>query len=168
MIAIIVGYFAADLMAGFWHFLEDRYFDPKWPVIGKWIAAPNELHHVSPMAFLKGGYLHRNSTTIIPAAIAMGVAVACRCPSWVLWMFAFVSQANEIHAMAHRRPRLWVLRLFQNIGIIQSPQHHAKHHRRPFDARYCVMTNWLNPALDFARIWHCIEIVFRSVGIKPK
>jgi ubiquitin-conjugating enzyme E2 variant len=41
-------YLSADLLAGFWHWWEDRYADVKWPLIGDWIAKPNQLHQDQP------------------------------------------------------------------------------------------------------------------------
>ena len=172
-VSLIVGYFMADLLAGFWHWVEDRYFETEWPLIGKYIAKPNELHHSQPAAFLDQGYLKRNWTTLVPALIGFAIALDCHAPLWVLAMFAFVSQANEIHAWAHRgrlQTRLGrVIRGLQELGIMQSPKHHGVHHKAPFDCRYCVMSDWLNPLLDWTGFWPAMEwAVARVLRIHPK
>jgi hypothetical protein len=144
----------ADFLSGFWHWMEDRYFREEWPLIGKYIAKPNVLHHAQPNAFLAGNYWTRNWTTIVPAAIAFAIH-----PSWV---FVFVSQANEIHAWAHQRCNNFI-RMLQDIGLLQSPRHHGDHHRSPFEVKYCVMSDWLNPILDYIQFWRWLELLISPV-----
>lgn len=169
MLSIIVGYLLADLLAGFWHWIEDRYFETTWPIIGKYIAKPNELHHSQPAAFLNQSYWSRNWTTILPAAIAFALALLAGGPLWLLWALAFVSQANEIHAWAHRRVQSRIIRGLQEFGIFQSPRHHAVHHRAPFDCRYCVMSDLLNPTLDRFRFWVGLEwLAWFLFNVRPK
>ena len=163
---ILVCYLAADLLAGFWHWWEDRYADTRWPVIGDWIAKPNQLHHEQPLAFLDQGYWSRNWTTLIPAGIAFLLTV----PDPICGVFAFVSQANEIHAWAHSKGKVasWIEAL-QSIGLLQSPKHHAQHHIEPFESRYCVMTDWLNPILDRIDFWRRLEeIIWRVFAIRSQ
>lgn len=165
---VATAWLAADLIAGFWHWIEDRYFDVKWPLIGEYIAKPNELHHEQPTAFLYGGYWHRNWTAIVPAIIA---AVVCGVLGgyWLALVFAMASQANEIHAWAHSKGKLSPLVVaLQETGVLQSPGHHARHHRDPFEVRYCVMTDWLNPLLDHFRFWRRLEWIVSRIGVHPK
>lgn len=166
---LVVAWMAADLLAGFWHWLEDRYFDVRWPIVGQYIAKPNELHHEQPTAFIYQSYWSRNWTTIVPAGLALLLALAVGAPPVVLLTLLFVSQANEIHAWAHSKGRVseWIVRL-QMTGIFQSPAHHAEHHRSPFEIRYCVMSDWLNPWLDHLQVWRRLESLLSRVGIDPK
>jgi hypothetical protein len=160
---ILICWLAADFMSGFWHWLEDRYFDTEWPVIGQYIAKPNQLHHAQPAAFTKGSYWYRNYTTIVPAMTVGSLAALCEC--WMLTLVcAMVSQANEIHSWAHQRCNS-VIRLFQETGVIQSPNHHGQHHHDPFEIKYCVMTNWLNPFLDAVGFWRSAEVTLFRLGI---
>lgn len=145
---LLVAWLLADFLSGVWHWIEDRYFEESWPIIGKYIAKPNTLHHAQPAAFLQNGYWTRNWTTILPAAIAFALY-----PSWV---FVFVSQANEIHAWAHQKCSPFI-RMLQEVGVLQSPRHHGEHHRSPFEIRYCVMSDWLNPFLDAIEFWRWSE-----------
>jgi hypothetical protein len=151
---LLVCYLAADLLAGFWHWWEDRYADVKWPFIGELIAKPNQLHHDQPLAFLDQSYWSRNSTTIIPAAIAFALTF----PHPICGVFLFVSQANEIHAWAHSKGKLpiWIETL-QMTGFFQSPKHHAQHHIDPYEYKYCVMTDWVNPVIDRLGLWRALE-----------
>ncbi|MFN3191757.1 MAG: fatty acid desaturase CarF family protein [Aureliella sp.] len=166
---VILAYLAADFIAGFFHWLEDRYFDEAWPIIGSCVTKPNNLHHVKPTAFLEGNYWQRNWTTIVPAGLAVLIAAIFESPFWML-TFTFVSQANEIHAWAHSKGKVSrFIDVMQSVGILQSPKHHAVHHRSPFDVHYCPLTNWLNPILDEAGFWLRLErLVFNVSGLKPK
>ena len=160
---LIACWLAADFLSGFWHWWEDRYANESWPLIGKWIAKPNQLHHDQPLAFLDQGYWSRNWTTIIPAA----VAVALTLPNPICLVFVFVYQANEIHAWAHSKGKIstWVITL-QEVGFFQSPRHHGAHHCSPFATKYCVMSNWLNPILDRMQLWRSLEwLVLKTTGI---
>lgn len=163
---ILSCYLAADLLAGFWHWLEDRYFDVTWPWIGKYIAKPNELHHEQPTAFLFQSYWSRNWTTIVPASVAFLLSF----PNPICLVFVFASQANEVHAWAHSKGKVsrWVA-ILQETGLFQSPLHHGQHHRSPFAVKYCVMSDWLNPILDALQVWRALEAVVEVLtGIKPK
>lgn len=166
--AIIIGWIAADFISGVFHWFEDRYAQEDWPLIGEYIAKPNNLHHADPSAFLNQGYWSRNSTTIVPAMIGLLVALSLNAPLWVIVSMLGVSQANEIHAWAHGRCNR-VIRAIQKTGVIQSPRSHAEHHKEPHDVGYCVMTEWLNPVLDGIRFWLAIEwLVEKATGVKPK
>ncbi len=160
---LLICWLAADFMSGFWHWLEDRYFNTEWPIIGKYIAKPNQLHHNQPLEFTRSNYWHRNYTAVLPALVVCLVAIV---QEW--WQLALiclmVSQANEIHAWAHQRCH-WFIRMFQETGVIQSPVHHGQHHHDPFEVKYCVMTDWLNPFLDNIGFWRGAEYLLSRVGI---
>lgn len=147
----------ADFVSGLMHWWEDRYGNPDWPLLGEWIVKPNMVHHADQMAFTRAGYWQRNWTTLAPALV-----VAAVCWRWpVCWMAALIlSQANEIHAWSHMRCSR-PIRFLQKCGALQSPSHHAIHHR-DFGSRYCVITPWLNPMLDLF-FWRALERI-----IKPR
>src|SRR3954470_15441550 len=50
-----------------------------------------------------------------------------------------------------------LISFLQRLRLIQTPQHHAKHHTDPKNSAYCVLTNFLNPALDSIRFWDVLE-----------
>ena len=163
---LLVSYLAADLLAGFWHWWEDRYAKEDWPVVGKLIAKPNQLHHDQPQAFLNQSYWSRNWTTIVPSVVVFALTF----PHPGSLIFVFVSQANEIHACAHRKGKtpVWV-NMLQATGLLQSPRHHAQHHIDPFESKYCVMSDWLNPILDHFGFWRKLEwFVALVLRVHPK
>ncbi|HNT33388.1 MAG TPA: hypothetical protein PKH07_00130, partial [bacterium] len=64
--------------------------DEQWPLIGQYIAKPNQLHHAQPGAFLHQSYWSRNWTTILPAAVALVMAIAIGAPPVILLTLVFV------------------------------------------------------------------------------
>ena len=157
LLCLIAAYFLADFISGVYHWIEQRFFGEKWPIIGRWIDKPNGTHHDDPAAFLHQSYWARNWISMI-AALVVGVLLAlCGAPWWVLLGVAISSQANEVHAWAHRKAPCRAVRGLQEFGLLQSPRHHAGHHKPPHTVRFCVITDWINPVLDGLRIWRALE-----------
>lgn len=164
---ILAAWLLADFLSGVFHWWEDRYGNPDWPILGKYIVQPNIRHHSEQMAFLEGDYWKRNWTTIVPAAILAALAYATG-QHFVALALAFLSQSNEVHSWAHQK-RGRFIRGLQLTGLLHSPEQHAEHHKRPFDVRYCVMTDWLNPALEAVSFWATAEDIVRLViGVRPR
>lgn len=156
---LVLGWLAADLVTGTFHWWEDRFGSEDWPVIGPWIIAPNRLHHVEPLAFTKKGFWGRNRASVATALIAGGLLATLFGPS--VWLGALMvggSAANEVHRYAHQPSAAptW-FRMLQQTGLLQSPKAHAAHHRPPFERNYCVLTDWLNPPLEMLRFWTRLE-----------
>lgn len=169
--AILAGLLLADFVTGAFHWFEDRYGNPKWPIIGGVIRA-NQEHHHTPRSFLAGTFISRNLTVFILAAIFMAAFWA------VGWLNLFTGSAvvfgafaNEIHRFAHRSPSEngKVITAVQKTGLLQSFQHHAQHHRKGKDTHYCVMTNFLNPVLEKVQFYQTIEkLIFELTGRQPR
>lgn len=157
----------ADFLSGVFHWWEDRYGVEDWPLIGPIVVAPNVMHHSQPTAFLKQGLIVRNWTTVVPAAI-LAAAAWLAGAHWLAAALCFTGAANEVHAWAHQRCSR-PIRGLQLIGILQSQEQHAEHHRRPFDRNYCVMTDWMNPLLSRIHFWTGIETAIGAVfGVYPR
>lgn len=163
---ILSAWLAADVATGVFHWWEDRYGNPDWPILGPFVVTPNIVHHSDQRAFLAGGYWSRNWTTILPAAI---VCAACLASEWWWWALvaAFASQANEVHGWAHQRGGR-VVRGLQLLGVLCSPDGHARHHRAPFASDFCVMTDWANPLLSAVGFWPALEAVVACFGVRPR
>jgi ubiquitin-conjugating enzyme E2 variant len=163
---ILSAWLAADLATGIVHWIEDRYGDPAWPILGQFVVQPNIRHHAEPRAFLQGDYWTRNWTTLLPtAAIAIAAMIAGQ--TWIAIVAAFASQANEIHGWAHQRCSR-PIRGLQLLGVLSSPDGHAAHHSSPFSSDFCVMSDWLNPALSAIGFWRALESVVGLAGIHPR
>lgn len=168
---VLGGVYLADFISGVFHWFEDRYGNPEWPILGHTIRE-NQQHHHTPRSFLKGNLWTRNREV-------WAIGLAFLAGFWLLgWLNLFSISAvlfgmfaNEIHAAAHRSPKEngRLITLFQKTGLLQSHKHHANHHRKGKDSHYCVMTNHLNPMLEHVQFFQTLErIVKRLTGIVPR
>ena len=159
---IVIGWLLADLLTGAFHWWEDEFGKEEWPLVGPWLIAPNRLHHAEPLVFAAGGFAGRNADSIIAALIAAVPLVWWLGPSpLVVSLMIGAALSNEVHYFAHapsKAPRL--VRILQQTGFLQSPKCHAAHHRPPYSANYCVLTDWLNPFLEAAGVWGRLKRVF--------
>jgi plasmanylethanolamine desaturase len=162
----------ADFLSGFFHWLEDAYGHPDWPLTGGWITRPNILHHHNPGYFTRHSWLKSAEVLLLMGSVAVVGTYFLGCLTWMTWLVVLIGvNANELHKWAHRsraeNGRL--ITALQRIGVLQSPAHHANHHRDHKNTHYCVVTNYLNPILDALRIWDCFEVVvFYGLGEKRR
>ena len=164
---VLTAWLAADFFSGLFHWLEDRYGVEDWPIIGPIVVAPNVLHHSQPTAFLRQSFIGRNWTTIVPSVLLAALAWMAGL-NWLALAFGFTAAANEVHAWAHQRCSR-PIRALQLLGILQSQEQHAAHHRAPFDRNYCVVTDWLNPVLSAVGFWPAVESLVRALtGVAPR
>lgn len=165
---VLTAWLTADFLTGLFHWFEDRYANPKWPVFGPLVAAPNELHHSEPRAFLRGSYWDRNNTTLIPCLTVAALLIYKEEWWWAL-VACFAAQANELHAFTHRAGIPRPIRVLQDTDILQNARHHARHHISPYASHFCVMSSWLNPILDAVGFWRFLEsLVYLILLVKPK
>jgi hypothetical protein len=151
----VIGWILADFVTGAFHWWEDCFGRAEWPVIGPWLIAPNRLHHTQPLAFTRHGFWARNGASVMAAAVIGSALCWALGPSvWLAALCLGGALANEVHRYAHepsRAPR-WIL-ILQQVGMMQSPKEHARHHRPPYEANYCVLTDWLNPLFEATGFW---------------
>ena len=131
------------------------------------MVRPNIEHHQKPFELTKSSYLERNLTTLVAAIPVAMIAAHFGCWSVVVGLL-WLSQGNEIHSWAHQKCSKPV-RVFQELGLLQSPRIHALHHQRPFDSNYCACTDYLNPILEAVDFWPRLErIIAIATGIRPR
>jgi hypothetical protein len=151
----------ADFLTGLAHWWEDTYGNPHWPLLGKYVVQPNLAHHQRPRELAAANYWQ---LTWVSWAVAASIIV----PFWVVLNFhptlfiasiLIATQANQVHAWAHRTDREngRVIRWLQSTGVIQSRRHHGQHHRPPYVGSYCILTDYLNPLLDSIEFWQRLE-----------
>ena len=165
---ILTAWLTADFLTGLFHWFEDRYAKTYWPIFGPLVAAPNELHHSEPRAFLRGSYWDRNNTTMIPCLL-IAAWLGYQELWWGMLVGIFASQANQLHAWTHQGSVPRPVKILQETGILQNARHHARHHISPYATHFCVMSSWLNPLFDSIGFWRWLEkIVFFFLRVRPK
>ena len=165
------GFYFADFVSGVFHWMEDRYGDPEWPIVGHTIRE-NQQHHHTPRSFLKGNLYTRNREVWVIGIAFLGLFFALG------WLNLFTASAvlfgmfaNEIHASAHRSPKENgpIVTGLQKLGLMQSHAHHAAHHRKGKDSHYCVMSNHINPVLERVQFFQTIERTIKAIsGAVPR
>ena len=158
--------FAVDFITGVLHWAEDT-----WTALGtsklldRFIVRDNIEHHRKPGAIRSGTYWETNRV-----CMALALAIACLLVlagvhAWEAYaIVVLASQSNQVHKWAHCAHPPRAIRWLQRWGIVQSPAHHAEHHKRPYARRYCTTTNFLNPLLDAVRFWRGLEWLIERCG----
>jgi ubiquitin-conjugating enzyme E2 variant len=161
MFKVVIAYLLADFVTGFLHWLEDRYGNVEW---GNWlykaVVLPNIIHHESPREMIRSGYWQTVKLSFFIGMPVIGVGLVSH--NLVILFFAVIAiNANEIHKWAHRSEREngILITWLQRFWIIQSRRQHQKHHTRPFDTSFCVVTPWLNPVLNRIKFWSALESI---------
>lgn len=170
---LLAGHALADLVTGIAHWLCDRVFDERAPLLGPLLVKPFRDHHDDPLGITRNGFLGVNGNTALSALPVLAAALALPSPegplastAWACFLgLAFSAVAtNQLHAWAHapRVPRgvAWL----QAHGWVLAPRAHARHHRGTHDRAYCVTTGWWNPLLDRAQVFTRLEALLSPRG----
>lgn len=174
-----LGLVAIDGVTGIVHWACDTWGDPDTPVVGRLLIEGFREHHRLPQRMLEHDWLVVNREPAL-GATALLAALALPGPTRVLEdrpllagfaaAFLFVGAfSNQLHRWAHSpAPPRWV-RGLQRAGLVLSPGRHARHHRPPRTAGYCIATGWLNPPLDGLGFWRAAEgAVSALTGARPR
>ncbi len=163
-------YILADFFTGLFHWWEDTYGNPRWPILGKYIILPNLNHHLKPRAIVENTYWNRVKLSVLVAIILIAGLAFLKLLSWQICFFLFLaSQGNEFHAITHRTERengLFITML-QKMKILQSKKEHGLHHTKPYDKNFCVMTSFTNNILTKFKFWFHLEKFLSFCGIEP-
>lgn len=161
-------------MAGVVHWFEDHYLDDnsKYKFISE-ISKDNTLHHNNPVALTKLTHWENINTTCVIVLPLILCLYLFGVPNFILWVLGFSIFANLIHKYAHMHPKKvpYLVRQMQKIGVFISFDHHEKHHYDKYGLipkeksviRFCPMTNWVNPILDYTKFWFCMDYIFSSI-----
>jgi len=172
LLRIVRTVFAAEFVSGFVHWLEDAYIREDTPVVGRFMARPNIVHHHHPRHMTRNTWWQSSWDLCCIAAALVVLAWALGVLNWEIWLFAIISaNANQIHKWAHRTraENGRVISFFQDIRVLQTVRHHARHHTDPKNSHYCTVTNVLNPVLDGIRFWDGLEwALAKTVGLRRR
>jgi hypothetical protein len=172
ILKFILTVLAADFVAGMVHWLEDAYVREDTPLVGKYVARPNIVHHHYPRYMTRHSWWQTSFDLIIVSAILVIAAWFAGLLTWEVWVFAVISaNANEFHKWEHRtrKENGPIISFLQDIRLLQTAKHHARHHTDPKNSHYCTITNVLNPVLDGMRFWDSVEwFLARTIGLNRR
>jgi plasmanylethanolamine desaturase len=166
--SVIACLLVVDLLSGLLHWWEDTWTAPgRSQLLDRWVVRDNIEHHRRPGTIRAGDYWGTNRVCIVIALFAGAVLVLCGMHAWQAYLIvALASQANQVHLWGHSAHPPRAVASLQRVGILQSPAHHAEHHKRPYASRFCTMTNYLNPLLDEIRFWRGLEWAIEQLGVR--
>jgi len=178
IIQICIGLIAADILSGFFHWIEDNYLDDycsNIPFVSS-IIKDNELHHYYPRGVLAYHYVEHLTLTLPTTLLIIAIffyhypKIVYNYPYFFIVFGFFSSTAAVIHRISHMRDceLSYPIKLLQKTGILSSHDHHKVHHEIS-DTRYCSVTALTNYVLDYIQFWKFPEaIIFFLTGIAPK
>lgn len=168
ILELVVVVLLADLFTGVVHWWEDTYGRPSWPVVGDFLVIPNLAHHRLGARSLEKTWVGRSGHALAAAIVVQVPLLAVGWWSWHVAVFLLLAaMGNETHAWAHGIGRSPGVVLLQDMGLLQTPSHHARHHRQPFDRHYCTLTLWVNPVLERVGFWRRLEAAIAHFGVHP-
>ncbi|KAL6653112.1 hypothetical protein ACP70R_012037 [Stipagrostis hirtigluma subsp. patula] len=177
--AAFAAYSLADLATGVYHWIVDNYGDAATPVLGAQIDA-FQRHHRHPSSTVYRDLcdnLHvaaRAVAVVLPAADAVLYAVAgvpAAAHVFLDVLAACLALSQQFHAWAHQKPPELPpgVAALQAAGVLLSPSQHARHHRPPYNASYCIISGMWNGVLDRIRFWEALEtVVYHCTGVRPR
>ena len=172
LLRIIVTWFVMDVISGFVHWSEDSYGHPSIPFVGRHVTKPNLLHHYRPRAFVANSWYSSSDLLLVACLASLLIALALgRLTPMVVLAAVLGANANQIHKWSHRTPgeNGAMIVAMQGLKLIQSPGHHNGHHSDGKDSRYCVLTDFINPILDWCHFWRGLEFwIWRIFGVKKR
>lgn len=161
-----------DFFSGVLHWIQDRYLRRHWPIVGAIIVAPSDLHHSNPRSFTQDGFIHRNWSSFVVASFLAGIFYFSGTLNWFTGsIIATSSVLTQAHYYAHCSPKEngKFIVFLQTIGLLQSPQHHWRHHQGDKDTYFCAMTNYVNPMLEAVQFFQKMELVIQKLtGVRPQ
>lgn len=177
VVAVVVGYLAADVGTGFVHWLFDTWFRVATPLVGQVFVRTFREHHVDPLAITRHDFVETNGSNCLATlpVLVTALIVPAKTPSWhalSTWLVTLavgVFLTNQFHQWAHMRDAPRVARVLYGLRLILSPEHHARHHAAPFDTHYCITTGWMNGPLDRLGAFRAAEALIQRIsGIGPR
>ena len=173
-VCFLAGIVTADFATGSVHWLCDRFFTERTPLVGAALIRPFREHHVDPLAMVRHGLLELHGNSSIPVIGALGLVYCLPhdfagpgrlvFDSWLLFLCSFSMATNQFHMWAHAPSAAPAVRWLQRRGIILSPEAHARHHAGRFDRSYCLTSGLLNPVLDRVDFFGRLERAIRSLS----
>ena len=170
-VILAAGYLVADLLTGLVHWFCDTFFDETTPIIGPGLIAPFREHHRDPLLMTRHTFLEltgssfRGLAPLLALFVWRGDMVPAFANAFVFALSVGAVSTNLLHRWAHDPAPPVIARGLQRLGIVLTPERHARHHAPPYVAAYCVTTGWMNPLCERLKIWSRAEAVLVAIGV---
>ena len=171
ILKLSIAIFAADFVSGFVHWAQDTFGTEETPLWGKWVVAPNILHHNRPAAFTKNNWIQSSWDLTLLSLIILAISWIFGVLTWAVWVFCiFGANANQIHKYTHlpKRSIPFVIKALQKLRLLQNAKDHARHHSGDNNMAYCLITPFLNPIMDKLRFWRMLEKITVPIFGAPR
>ncbi|KAK8941302.1 hypothetical protein KSP39_PZI010197 [Platanthera zijinensis] len=176
VLSAIAGYLLSDLATGVYHWAADNYGSASTPFFGPQIAA-FQGHHRRPSTITRRSFA--NNTHALARAVALVAApldfAAGGNPSAHSFLAACgfcIMLCQQFHAWAHegRRGKLpAAVAAMQDAGVLVSRRQHGRHHRRPYNGNYCIVSGAWDGVLDGCRVFEAAEmVIYFRFGVRPR
>lgn len=163
---------AVDFIGGFVHWAEDTFWSSDTPVVGRWLVAPNIIHHKPDGGnfFLRNHWALSSWDLLTALVLALAAGYVFSIGAWQYYAFMFVGVfSQQIHRFSHsNKKKPFIVRVLQKLRIIQDSKHHWQHHAGDKNTHYCVVTPWVNPVLDRLHFWRGLERVLVPILGAPR
>ncbi|HEY8207188.1 MAG TPA: fatty acid desaturase family protein [Myxococcaceae bacterium] len=177
VMAAAAGFVAADFLSGLVHWLFDTWGTPATPVVGKTFIVPFRVHHSDPLDITRHGFIATNGHNCLASVpVLFGALFLDMHAGWGAGLLSFLMAislgtfgTNQFHKWAHQKDVGPVVAFLQRHHLVLNPQHHDRHHTRPYDQHYCITTGWLNPVLRAVRFFRVVEWgITKVTGVEPR
>lgn len=176
--AALAALVAADFASGLGHWLCDRFFDERAPIVGPLVVRTFREHHGDPQALVRHGFVELNGDSALvclPVVAAVGAflpdaaggAGPLAAHAFALVFTLAILLTNSVHRWAHAARVPGAVARLQRLGLILRPEAHARHHCGAHDRAFCITTGWLNPLLDRTRLFARLEAGLARLGLRP-
>lgn len=178
-LAALVGILLADFTSGFVHWMFDSWGDLDTPVFGRLAIRTFRHHHVDQKAITHHDFIETNGSNISLTVIYSTVGfLVLRGETTLFGVFVcqallcatlFTAFTSQIHKWAHEDSPPKIVAFVQRMGLVISPDHHAKHHTAPYNRNYCITVGWLNGPLRAVRFFETLERTITAItGVIPR
>jgi hypothetical protein len=175
-LAAFLGYVAADFLSGIVHWAGDRWGSEETFMLGPTIVKPFRDHHTDQKEITRHNFVETNGNNCMGTTVILvfslllpdhglhGLFLRVMAVGLCFGLFA----TNQFHKWAHLDDPPLYIRVLQKLRLILPIEHHAIHHKVPFDRYYCITTGWLNPILLKVGFFEFLEAgIERATGVPP-
>ena len=176
-LVIVTAALGADLVSGVVHWTADTWGSETCPLFGRRFLRPFRVHHVNPDDFLRRDLIDCNGDVAMLNLPMLAGALLIPLDTWggqmaAVALVAFCTASlptNQVHQWAHMTAPPGLVGRLQRAGFILSHEDHARHHRKPHVANYCIATGWCNRGLTAIGFFVVLErAVTALTGLQPR